>query len=213
LNDEIAASLIHPFVNWVTTAGVLDAKKISPKAIVLLQSCLQRLLEDRAWDSARYNEGQLYGFDLPYLVRSFFFVSVEFAGGAARFANGDWREVEAILPIVDPFVRQAGDVADVMSVFLTLCERAVEHYPAATFVEQMLTVLGRHERTPVGWRSATIPARIAALVHAFAERVQPLPTQLAQGMLRILDRLVDMGDRRSAALQTSEIFKNVRFIG
>jgi len=29
-------------------------------------------------------------------------------------------------------------------------------------------------------------------------------------MLRVLDRLVDMGDRRSAALQTSEIFKDVR---
>jgi hypothetical protein len=210
LNDELAASLIHPFVNWISTAGVLDAKEICPRTIVLLQSCLQRLLLDRAWDSARYNEGQLYGFDLPYLLRSFFFVSVEFAGGAARFANGDWREVEAILPIVDPFVRQVGDVADVMSVFLTLCERAVEHYPAATFVDQMLTVLGRHERTPVGWRNTTIPARIAGLVHAFAEGVQPLPMLLTQGMLRILDRLVDMGDRRSAALQTSEIFKNVR---
>jgi hypothetical protein len=28
--------------------------------------------------------------------------------------------------------------------------------------------------------------------------------------LRILDILVDMGDRRAAALQTSEIFKDVR---
>jgi hypothetical protein len=38
----------------------------------------------------------------------------------------------------------------------------------------------------------------------------PLERELAQGMLRVLDRLVDMGDRRSAALQTSETFKNVR---
>lgn len=57
---------------------------------------------------------------------------------------------------------------------------------------------------------STIPARIAALVHAFVERTQPLPFELAQRMLRILDRLVDMGDRRSAALQQSEIFKAVR---
>ena len=54
-----------------------------------------------------------------------------------------------VLPVVDPFVREVGDVPDVISDFLRLCERAVEHYPAATFVEQILTVLGRHERTPV----------------------------------------------------------------
>jgi hypothetical protein len=47
-------------------------------------------------------------------------------------------------------------------------------------------------------------------VHAFAEE-SPLEPSLATAMLRILDRLVDMGDRRSAALQTSEVFKEVRF--
>lgn len=52
--------------------------------------------------------------------------------------------------------------------------------------------------------------RMAGLVGVFAEREQPLPSELAQAMLRILDRLVDMGDRRSAALQASEVFKNVR---
>jgi hypothetical protein len=67
----------------------------------------------------------------------------------------------------------------------------------------------QHERTPVGWRDTTIPSRIAGLIHAFAEQSQPLPVQTPQSMLCILDRLVDMGDRRSAALQTSEIFKDV----
>jgi hypothetical protein len=81
---------------------------------------------------------------------------------------------------------------------------------AAAFVEQVTEMMNRHERTPVGWRNSTLPSRIAGLIHAFAEREQPLPTQLAQAMLRVLDRLVDMGDRRSAALQTSESFKNVR---
>jgi len=33
---------------------------------------------------------------------------------------------------------------------------------------------------------------------------------MAQAMLRILDRLVDMGDRRSAALHSSEVFKEIR---
>jgi hypothetical protein len=189
LDDETAAPLIHPFVDWITAAGIFDAKEISPRSIALLKLCLGRVLKDRAWRSARHDEGQLYGFDLPQIVRLFLFISIEFAGGAARFANGDWREVEAILPIVDPFVREVGDIPDVMSAFLTLCERAIEHYPAAAFVEHVTVVLNQRERTPVGWRDTTIPGRVAGLVHAFGERSQPLPTQLAQAMLRVLDRL------------------------
>jgi hypothetical protein len=71
------------------------------------------------------------------------------------------REIEAILPIADGLVREVGDIPDVMSGFLTLCERAVEHYPAATFVEQVTVAMSRQERTPVGWRSLMIPSRIA----------------------------------------------------
>jgi hypothetical protein len=66
---------------------------------------------------------------------------------------------------------------------------------------------------PLGWRGTTIAARTAALVHAFAEKSVPLPPSLAQAMLRILDRLVHMGDRRSAALQISEVFNEVRVQG
>jgi hypothetical protein len=209
LEDELAASLIHPFVDWVTTIGIFDAPSIAPRAITLTQACLGRTLKDRAWKHARGRDGRLYGFDVPQLVRIYLFVSIEFAGGAARFANRDWREIGAVLPIVDRLVRQVGDIPDVMSGFLTLCERAAEHYPAAIFVEQVTAATALQERTPIGWRNSTIPSRIAGLVHTFAEREQPLP-QLAQAMLRVLDKLVDMGDRRSAALQTSEIFKDVR---
>jgi hypothetical protein len=150
------------------------------------------------------------GFDLPLLIRTYLFIGVEFAEGAARFANRNWQDVGAILPVVDAFVREVGDIPDVMSGFLTLCERAIEHYPAGAFVAQVTAAMARQERTPVGWRNSTIPSRITGLIHAFAEREQPLSRGLAQAMLRVLDRLVDMGDRPSAALQSSEIFKDVR---
>ena len=210
LEDELAELLINPFVDLVTTLGIFDAPSIVPQAITLTKACLGRTLKDRIWRRARGDEGDLHGFDIPQLIRTYLFVSVGYAGGAARFANRDWREISAILPIVDAFVREAGDIPDVMSGFLTLCERAAEHYPAAIFVEQVTAAITRQERTPVGWRNSPIPSRIAGLIHAFAEREQPLPQELAQAMLRVLDRLVDMGDRRSAALQTSEIFKDVR---
>jgi YVTN family beta-propeller protein len=45
------------------------------------------------------------------------------------YANGNWREIGRILPIVDRFVRSAGWVSTVMWHFLKLCEQAKEVYP------------------------------------------------------------------------------------
>ena len=145
------------------------------------------------------------------IVRIFLFVAVENAPAAARFANRDWRDIAQVLPIIDRFVRAVGDIPHVMGSFLTLCERSLANYPAEQFVDQIGAALSLQDGIPLGWRGTTIPARVAALVYAFAEKSVPLPPSLAQAMLRILDRLVDMGDRRSAALQTSEVFKEVRF--
>jgi hypothetical protein len=161
-------------------------------------------------ETPNYNEGNIYGYDLPEIVRVFLFATEVRAAQSSRFANGDWRDVGAVLPVVDPFVRAVGDIPHVIGSFLTLCESAVEYYPPDVFAGQIAEILDKQAGVPVGWYGTIIPSRIAALIHAFAERSQPLSPQLAQGMLRILDRLVDMGDRRSAALQTSEIFKNVR---
>lgn len=65
-------------------------------------------------------------------------------------------------------------------------------------------------RLPSAWKATAIPASIAALVQAHSDRQYPLPPTLAQKLLRILDALVDLGDRRSAALQQSESFRGVR---
>jgi hypothetical protein len=210
LNDDAAESLINPFIDILAAGGIIDPPRIMPNAINLMKACVERVLRDHAWESARYNDGHIYGYDLPEVVRIFLFATGVRADQSSRFANGDWRDVAAILPIVDPFVRAVGDVPHVIGSFLTLCENAVEHYPPSAFIDQIGQILSKQPGVPVGWYGTTIPSRIAALVHALAERSQPLSPQLAQDMLRILDRLVDMGDRRSAALQTSEIFRNVR---
>ncbi|MNG29261.1 hypothetical protein D3C84_1146620 [compost metagenome] len=63
---------------------------------------------------------------------------------------------------------------------------------------------------PPGWRERALPTRIASLIQRFSEKVQPLPQDHAQVLLRGLDTLVDLGDRRAAAVQTTEAFKNVR---
>jgi hypothetical protein len=210
LKDEAAESLINPFVDILAAGGIIDPPRIMPNAINLMKACVDRVLRDHAWQSAVYREGNIYGYDLREIVRVFLFATGVRADQSSRFANGDWRDVGPILPIVDPFVRAVGEVPHVISSFLTLCEAAIAHYPPDVFTDQISHILGKQAGVPVGWHGTIIPSRIAALVHAFAERCQPLSPQLAQNMLRVLDRLVDMGDRRSAALQTSEIFRTVR---
>jgi len=210
LDDETADSVINPFAKSLATIGIMDPPTVMSQALPLLRACVQRVLKDQTWNHAQGGEGYIYGHDLPELVRIFLFVNIENAGGATRFANRAWQDISLILPVIDLFVRSVGNVPQVASSFLTLCERAAEHYPADIFIEQVTNILDGQMSTPVGWRHTTIPSRIASLIYVFAERSQPLPVTPAQAMLRVLDRLVDMGDRRSAALQISEIFKNVR---
>jgi hypothetical protein len=87
-----------------------------------MQACVQRVLKDRAWERARHRDGTLSGFDLPEIVRAFLFATGVQASESARFANGDWRDINIVRPIIDPFVRAVGDIPHVMSSFLTLCE-------------------------------------------------------------------------------------------
>ncbi|OJW90262.1 MAG: hypothetical protein BGO71_15080 [Burkholderiales bacterium 67-32] len=63
---------------------------------------------------------------------------------------------------------------------------------------------------PQGWNGTLVPARVASLIQRFSERDAELPEPLARKLLRALDSLVDMGDRRAAAIQTSEVFRRVK---
>jgi transposase-like protein len=141
------------------------------------------------------------------------FVSVERADQASRFVNGDWSEIDLILPFVDRFVRAGGWSIAVMNSFLTLCERAKSTYPAESFSDQILAIIDDDLVVLGSWQGTLFQVRIAALVQHITERDSPMQSPLAQKFLRILDRLVDIGDRRSAALQLSETFREVRVSG
>jgi hypothetical protein len=188
-----------------------DAQVVPEGAMDILMSCLERLLQASSFNRSSYHSGKFFGFDLPHLVRVLMFVSIEHASLAARYVNGDWSDLAVILPIVDRFVRAGGWSATVMGCFLTLCERSKAVYPADTFADQILSVIGDGASEPLkGWHGTFLPARIAGLVQYFASRDTPMPLALGQKLLRILDLLVDMGDRRSAALQLSESFREIK---
>lgn len=207
LEDDLCASFLNPFISDLA-AQVMDAPQVPAGAIEILLACTDRLLSDRAFESWRRRDS-LHGFDLPYLVRNLFFVGIEQANGAARFANGDWKDIASILPIADKLVRTAGRKSSVMEHYLTLCERAAGWYPTEWFADQILAVLGDQDLP--AWRNTMLAGRIAGLVQAHADRGAPLELAISRKLLQILDRLVDMGDRRSAALQLSDAFKDVRF--
>ena len=210
LEDDGCFTLLSPFVNIYICVSILDSPTIPDNYIEILQLCLERILIDPAFNLASYRAGELHGWELPSLTRSLLFVAVEHADLASRFANGEWSEIGVILPFVDRFVRAAGWSAAVMSDFLTLCERSRAAYPADQFADQILAVLASGSAGLKGWRGSLLPAHIAGLVQHFAFRETPMESGLGQKLLRILDILVDMGDRRSAALQISDSFREVK---
>lgn len=207
--DEIAMRLLAPFTVSLVCGEVLDAPEVRDDTLQLLRAVLERTLENNYLRRSSHNDGRIGSFDLPELIKSLLFVIVEHAPGATRFANGVWDDLELVMPLVDRMVRAAGWHPYVGRQFVTLCERSGAAYPADTFADQVLAQIV-DGRLPAGWKGSLIPAAIAALVQVHADRQHPLPVALARKLLQVLDALVDLGDRRSAALQQSESFRSVR---
>ncbi|GJL63375.1 MAG: hypothetical protein NPIRA04_20290 [Nitrospirales bacterium] len=210
LDDELCMSFLATFVDHFICIQILDSQDISSETIKIIDICIDRTLKDDTFRRSGYKDSEVYGFDMPNLIRSLLFIQVSDAPGSWRFANGDWKDVDKIIPFVSKFIEVAGWKPLVADSFLTLCERSSESYPSAIFADQVFSILKDEILLPTGWNGAALPARIAGLIQIFAERDYPLPIETAQQFLHILDFLVDMGDRRSAALQQSEAFKDVQ---
>lgn len=208
LEEEMCWGFLNSFATALLCEHIYDAETIPSSALPIADACLTRLLDSDRLIAGGYSDGDLHGYDQPHLARALMFVSVDNAPLAARFANGDWSGISVILPIVDRFVRKAGWSGTIIGNYLTLCERAKAHYPAVDFADQLLTVLAGPRLE--GWDKPMAPARISTLIQFFADRDAPLDLALAQKFLRILDQLVDMGDRRAAALQYSSAFREVQ---
>lgn len=206
--DDICMPILAPFTNLLACISILDAHRIKEGALDLLDACLERTLQHEDFRRTGYRDGQIGGFDLPRLIKALLFVAIDGAGVAVRFANGRWDDLPRVLPLVDKMVRRIGWVPFVARQFITLCERAGTNYSADAFADQVLAQIAEG-RLPAGWKGTSIPAGIAGLVQAYADRHHPLPAELARKLLQVLDALVDLGDRRSAALQLSEAFRGV----
>jgi hypothetical protein len=207
-NDEAFASLGECFTSHLV-AQVADSAEIPQPALELLSVVTQRVLAYQDWCYA--GQGGLSEQDFVDIVKHLFFSDFSYAGGAVRFANRNWSEVSVVIPVFEPILRAHGSVTFVARAWMNLCENSFEHYPVQHFVDNLEHLLVG-EGTPPGWRGTQLPARLSGLIQRFSERQQPMPLAMAQKLLRALDRLVDMGDRRAAAVQLSEVFRSVRIV-
>lgn len=205
-NDETFASLVECFTGHLI-AQVADSPEVPQTALELLSVVTQRVLAYRDWRHAGH--GGHSEQDFVDIVNHLFFADLGYAGRAVRFANRDWTEVGVTIPVFEPILRAHGGVAFIARAWMNLCESSFEHYPVQHFVDNLEHLLVG-KGVPPGWRNTQLPGRLSGLIQRFSERQQPMPLAMAQKLLRALDRLVDMGDRRAAAVQLSEVFRSVR---
>ncbi|MXN51447.1 ATP-binding protein [Shinella sp. AETb1-6] len=210
-NDEEALRVLAKFAESIVTRHVLDAKDIPQNALQVLDDCVQRVIDDRAFAPNSYRAGEIHGYDMPELIKALLFVNIDDeCAGAARFVNGDWSSIAIIMPLVTKLVKATGWSTYVMQNFLTLCERAAASYPIDAFIDQAAAALDSIEYAKGSWVGTSLPARLAAIIQTLAEANYPLEVGRARGLLRLLDALIDLGDRRSAALEQDEAFRRVQ---
>lgn len=206
--ERNALQMLSRIAQSLTIRHVIDVACIHPSTLPLLELCAERLINDRAFSER--NDGSVHDNALSRLISALLFVEVWDAPGASRFANGDWSQIAVIMPLVSSIMTSIGWSSYVMGKFLTLCERAADAYPLDAFIKQVSTALEFLELAQGSWAGTALPARIAAVVQRLADKHFPLDQDQSLGLLRILDTLIDLGDRRSSALEQSEAFREVR---
>ena len=205
-DDESCFELLDSFVDHLICRQVHDAEKLSAGTLVMVKAIADRVAAaDWRWDASRVN-GNLTR-QKHTILKALLLVNVAQADGARRFANGNWSEIAAVIPSLEKLFQSIASVTGGLLYFLNLAERSIDHYPADALADTLTNFLVAQENKPAALRSISAPERMAAIVQTLASREHPLSENLRAKLLKLLDMLVELGDRRSAALLGSEWFK------
>lgn len=208
LKTDACWELLYPFIKNYIFRYIYNAQNIPDNALDVLDLCLDRFLLAPCFNKKSYRAGQISGFDLPKIAESLMFVSLDQdAPLASRFVNGDWSEIDIILPLVNKYVREAGWTEYIIHLFLKLCERSIYNYPSHLYADQILGLISSGET--LNWNEQ-IYQRISNIIQIFIDKEQSMPIEFRQKFLKIIDWLVDHGDRTSAALQQTKFFQTVK---
>lgn len=208
--DEEPLAVLSVFADQTVTCHVLDAEFIPDNTFELLDTCADRLIADPTFVRQSHRAGEVYGHDLPRLISSLLFVTVEHAAGAARFVNGNWTQIDIIMPVVTKVVSAIGWSTFVIHEYLKLCDRVGKSFPIDDFAKQAGAALAQLAAGPNTWTGTTYPARIAGVVQRLTDANFPLREDQARALLQLLDALIDLGDRRSTALEQAEAFRSIQ---
>ena len=208
--DDVVLTFLSDVTEAITTRYIYDAPIVTEEALSLLGACMDRMLAESAFDPNSYRAGDINTRDLYPMVTSFLLISVKNAPGAARFANGEWADLPRLLPLIDKLMIAAGWSAGVMEAYLILCERAAVNFPVEAFTKHVSASMDATGFRQEIWNSSGTSAALSTTIQRLAEVHYPLTRDQARHVLILLDRLVDMGDRRAAALQQSEHFRNIQ---
>jgi len=208
LKTDACWELLYTFIENYICHYIYDAQNIPDNALDILDLCLDRFLKASCFDKKSYRAGEISGSNLPEISKSLMFVSLDQKVPlASRFVNGDWSEIDIILPLVNKYVLGAGWTEYIIHLFLKLCERSIQNYPSHLYADQILGLISSGEA--LNWNEY-VYQRISSLIQIFIDREQSMPIELRQKFLKIIDWLVDHGDRRSAALQQTNFFQKVK---
>jgi len=208
-DDDACFELLDSFIDHFVCQQIHDAETLSPGTLVIVKAIADRVAAaDWGWDATRVN-GNLTR-QKHTILKALFLVNVAQAPGARRFANGNWSDIAVVIPTLDKLLESIAGVTGGLLYFLNLAERSIDHYPADALADTLTRFLVAQEEKPAALRSISGPERMAAIVQTLASREHPLSENLRAKLLKLLDMLVELGDRRSAALLGSEWFKTAR---
>lgn len=194
----------------LTRRFVYDAVELPERVLMVLDMLMTRMFKEQDFSSTSYRAGEIRDRHLSSMIRSFLLVSAKDCPGAARFANGNWDDLPLLLPQINRLMAAAGWVDEIMDSFLTLSKRAATRLPIEDFERIVSASMDADGFRLERWNAAGIPASISGTIQGLADANYPLTREQARGLLVILDRLVDIGDRRAAALQQSEHFRGIQ---
>lgn len=197
---------LSAFVRRVVCA-IHDEEQFPAQAASLLDQCARSMIAHGMFAKTWRDDAQIDDRDTTEILRDFFLVSIERADQATRFSNGKWSDLSRLLPMIEKLVDSVGWSISAAINFISLAERAKLFYPTDVFARHALRLVTFDAGN--GWLNTNLPRRLASLVQLHAEHGQ-LNDASRERLLRVLDCLVDLGDRRSAALQLTPAFVDVR---
>lgn len=207
------SELSHKIFNFLTGSiigAIMDHKDFSASYFPILDWVIDFILKDNVFNKTFNPQGKLSDPDIGSIIKNMFFILDQTCSKSARFANGDWSEINRIIPLAEKLVIHSGWIPTVMFFFLKLCKKSKYFFPAETFISLLSHVFSTNEDLLVIWAGKNIPGSISEILSYYIEKEEIIDDLSKNTLLSILDTLIELGDSNSVPLRNSAFFKGIR---